>query len=492
MTNFADAFRNASHLTETENGATALNTTGSKLVDLFATIGSLRDADQTRIERLFADAYAEDPLLATKIIFYARDIREGLGERETFRKLLAYAAKNHPEAVLPNLELIGLYGRWDDIYCLVGTPVEDIMWVGIKAQLYADIKSMTENEPVSLLAKWLKTADASSEKTRKLGIYTAKKLGLDVYYYKRILRSLRKYIKVTEGLMSTQKWDKIDYNAVPSKAMLNYRNAFAKHDEARFQDYISKLSTGETKINASTLYPYDLIEKYLRCGWFGGVLSDQMDPVVEAQWKALPDYVGEGVNAIVMADTSGSMNGRPMYTSIGLALYFAERNKGAYHNLWMSFSTNPNIHENMGETLHHRLASMDMHDWYGSTNLEKAFELILAIAVKNQSKPEEMPKALIIISDMEIDYACHGELFYDGMKAKYEHYGYTMPNIIFWNVNSRHDTYHIDYNRPNTQCFSGQSASTFKSVIANIGKTPYEAMLSVINSERYNLIIIQH
>lgn len=488
MTNFADAFRNASHLTETENGATALNTTGSKLVDLFATIGSLRDADKTRIERLFADAYAEDPLLATKIIFYARDIRGGLGERETFRKLLTYAAKNHPEAVIPNLAFIGLYGRWDDIYCLIGTPVEDAMWDVVKAQLYSDVKAMSENKPVSLLAKWLKTADASSDKTRKMGIYTAKKLGLNVYNYKRILRSLRKYIKVTEGLMSTQQWDQIDYNAVPSKAMLNYRNAFSKHDETRFQDYISKLSTGETKINASTLYPYDLIEKYVKCTGWSLSLSIHMDPVVEAQWKALPDYVGEEVNAIVMADTSGSMYGRPMYTSLGLALYFAEHNKGAYHNLWMSFSTNPNIHENKGETLYQRIASMDMHDWGQSTNLEKAFELILAIAVKNQSKPEEMPKALIIVSDMEIDYACHGELFYDGMKAKYEHYGYTMPNIIFWNVNSRNDTYHIDSNRPNTQCFSGQSASTFKSVIANIGKTPYEAMLSVINSERYEPI----
>ena len=491
MTTFADAFRNASHLTETENGATALNTTGSKLVDLFATIGALRNADKTRIERLFADAYAEDPLLATKILFYARDIREGLGEREVFRFLIEYAAKHHPEAVLPNLELIGLYGRWDDIYCLIGTPVEDAMWAVVKYQLSSDIKNMTENQSVSLLAKWLKTADASSDKTREMGIYTAKKLGYKVYNYKRILRSLRKYIKVTEGLMSTQQWDQIDYNAVPSKAMLNYRNAFTKHDETRFQDYISKLSTGEAKINASTLYPYDLIEKYIHLGgWYSG-LAKSMDPVVEAQWKALPDYVGEGVNAIVMADTSGSMtcsNGRPMYTSIGLALYFAERNTGAYHNLWMSFSTTPNIHENKGETLYQRIASMDMNDWSGSTNLEKAFDLILAIAVKNQSKPEEMPKALIIISDMEIDYACRGNLFYDGMKAKYEQYGYTMPNIIFWNVNSRHDTYHISSDIPNTQCFSGQSASTFKSVIANIGKTPYEAMLNVINSERYKLV----
>ena len=486
MNLFETAFRNASHLTETENGATALNTTGSKLVDLFATIGALRNADETRIERLFADAYAEDPLLATKIIFYARDIREGLGEREVPRKLLAYAAKNHPEAVLPNLELLGLYGRWDDIYCLIGTPVENAMWDVVKGQLYSDIKNMSENKPVSLLAKWLKTADASSEKTRKLGIYTAKKLGMKVYNYKRILRSLRKYIKVTEGLMSTQQWDQIDYNAVPSKAMLNYRNAFTKHDEIRFQDYISKLSTGETKINASTLYPYDLIEKYTN--GYGNRYMKPEDSVVEAQWNALPDYVGEGVNAIVMADTSGSMQGRPMCTSVGLALYFAERNKGAYHNLWMSFSTHPNIHEVKGETLYQKLTSMDLKDWGGSTNLQAAFDLILAIAIKSQCKPEDMPKALIIISDMEIDYACHGELFYDGMKYKYAQYGYTMPNIIFWNVESRNDTYHISSKIPNTQCFSGQAASTFKSVIANIGKTPYEAMCAVLNSERYEAV----
>ncbi len=491
MANFANAFRHASHLTETENGALALNTTGSKLVDFFATIGALRNADKTRIERLFADAYAEDPLLATKIIFYARDIRGGLGEREVFRFLIEYAAKHHPECIKPNLEFISLYGRWDDIYSLVDTPVEDDMWEMVKIQLNADILHMVNKEPVSLLAKWLKTADASSKNTRMLGIYTAKKLGYKVYHYKRIVRNLRKYIKVTESLMSTQQWDKIDYSAVPSKAMLNYRNAFSKHDEARFQEYLVKLSAGESKINASTLYPYDLIEKYLRFGLWDTASLTQMDPVVEAQWNALPDYVNDDVNAIVMADTSGSMkgsNGRPMCTSIGLALYFAEHNKGAYHNLWMSFSSQPNIHEVKGETLYQKLASMDREDWGQSTNIMAAFMLILAVALQAKAKPEEMPKALIIISDMEFDQANRGKFIYDDLRDIYHEHGYEVPNIIFWNVNSRNDTYHVNSDIPNTQCFSGQSASTFKNVIANIGKTPYEAMLNVINSDRYSPI----
>ncbi len=479
---FADAARKKGIFTRTENGAVAIDTTGSKLLDLFSTIGSLREADPDRIDRLFADAYAEDPLVATKIVFYARDIRGGLGERKTFRELIRYMAEFHPEALRPNLDLIGVYGRYDDLYSLIGTPLEEDMWAAMKARFEEDLKNYHADKAISLLAKWIKTADASSEKTRKLGILTAQKLGYPVYNFKRIVRSMRKRIGVIESLMSTGRWDEIDYPSVPSRAMLLYRRAFERHDGKRYTDFVNAAVNGEETIHSGTLYPYDLVEKV-----FAGV----DDKTVEAQWRQLPDYVGEGMNALVIADTSGSMDGRPLATSVGLALYFAERNKGAYRGMWMSFSLEPKIQLVKGGTLRQKIDGMDMDAWDMNTDLKAAFALVLNIALKNKVPPEDMPKSLIVISDMEIDYCGNKEwTFYEKMQKKFRKAGYEIPNIIFWNVNSRHDIFHADSTRQGVQLFSGQSASTFKQLMASVGMTPVEAMLSIINSERYAAISV--
>lgn len=480
MTNFANAARCDSHKTFTENGATAMNTTGDRRLDLFATIGALRGADEDRILRLFSEAYKVDPLFATKIAFYARDIRGGLGERKTFRTIIKYLAENHPEAIRPNLDLIGVYGRYDDLYTLIGTPVESDMWAAMKAQLTEDITNMQKGCATSLLAKWIKTADASSENTRRLGILTARKMGYSVYTFKRIVRDLRRHIGVVECLMSANKWDEIKYPEVPSRAMMIYRNAFLRHDSDRFSEFVNKAKAGEVKINSGTLYPYDIVEK---------VFSGNYDDTLEAQWRQLPDYVDGDVNALVIADVSGSMWGRPLATSVGLAIYFAERNRGAYHNLFMSFSERSEINEIRGETLAQKIKSVSNAYWGMNTNLKGAFEKVLEIAIENHVPEDEMPKALIVISDMEIDVcSSRSWLFYDAMEEEFEKYGYKIPNIIFWNVDSRNDVFHADSKRKGVQLFSGQSASTFSSVIRSIDMDPIEAMESVINSERYSPI----
>ena len=494
MTNtFATAMKNEAVWTRTENGAIAKKTSGDGLVDLFGTIGALRKADNLRIERLFEEAYKEDPLLATKILFYARDVREGLGERDTFRKLVNYISDTHPELIRNNINLIPFYGRWDDLYSLIGTGLEDAMWQYMRAQLVSDISNMEDGNTTSLLAKWIKTPDASSKKTRALGILTAKKLGYSVYDFKRILRKLRKCIDVTEVKMSANEaneWNQIIYSAVPSKAMTNYRHAFSRHDCERFGEYLSKVTKGEEKINASTLYPYDLIEKIFHFnGWTGGSIN--YDPVVEAQWKALPNYVEPGTNAIVIADTSGSMHGRPMNSALGLAIYFAERNTGAYHNLFMSFSNESTVHEIKGTTLAQKLQSIDMSDWGGSTNLYAAFKNVLNIATRNKIPQDEMVKSIVVISDMEINYCTDRSwTFYDQMRAEYAEAGYEIPNVIFWNVDSRNDVFHADADRKGVQLVSGQSASTFKQLVGAINMTPYELMMKVIGSERYQLVTI--
>lgn len=481
---FANAMKQENKFTRTENGAVALNTTSDARLDLFGTIGALREADENRITTLFSEAFAQDKLFATKIAFYARDIRCGLGERKTFRTIIRYMAEHHPEALRPNLDLIGVFGRYDDLYELIGTPLEDDMWKTMKNQFEEDLKNLNEGKAISLLAKWIKTADASSTETRKLGILTAQKLGYPVYNFKRIVRSMRKQIGVVESLMSAGKWNEIKYPEVPSRAMMIYRRAFAKHDPDGFSEFINKADKGEIKINASTLYPYDIVEKIL--------YGKENNKVLEAQWKALPDYVEQGTNALIMADVSGSMYGRPMATSIGLAIYFAERNTGAYHNLFMTFSANPQIVTLKGETLFQKVRNVNKADWGMNTNLKAAFEKVLDIAEKNNISQEQMPKAIVVISDMEIDRCGNKDWsFYDKMESKFRKAGYVIPNIIFWNVESRHDVFHADSTRKGVQLASGQSVTVFKQVLQNLGYNPIEAMENTINSERYNCITVE-
>ncbi len=492
MFTFAQAARHMAAFTRTENGAVALNSTSDARLDLFGVIGALRGADQTRIERLFSEAYRADPLFATKIAFYARDIRGGLGERETFRTIMRYMAQMHPEALRPNLDLIGVYGRYDDLYCLIGTPLEDEMWAAMKAQFEEDRRSLENGEAVSLLAKWIKTADASSAKTRELGILTARKLGYTVYEFKRIVRALRRRIGVIETLMTEGRWDEIRYPEVPSRAMMIYRNAFRRHDGERYAQFVQRAVTGEETIHAGTLYPYDIVEKAAPrlSSFFAGACLNE-DPALEAQWRQLPDYVEPGTNALVIADTSGSMCGRPMATSVGLAVYFAERNRGAYHNMFMSFSGTSRIQILRGETLAQKIDSINMNDWSGSTNLRAAFEHVLEIAIRNHVPQAEMPKSLIVISDMEIDYCGDRDwTFYEMMEEMYRMNGYTIPNIIFWNVNSRNDIFHADRNRRGVQLASGQSAAVFRQVMQTVGMNPVEAMEKIINSERYQAITV--
>lgn len=493
--NFAEAARREATYTRTENGAFALNTTGNSCLDLFSTIGALRSADDLRVESLFAEAYKQDPLTATRILFYARDIREGLGERKVFRTLIKYLANNHPEALRPNLELIGFYGRFDDLYSLIGTPLENDMWKAMRAQFIRDLDALDDGKSVSLLGKWIKTPDASSKETRKLGILTAQKLGFTVYDFKRHLRRLRKAADIVERHMTANEWDQIDYSAVPSRAMHIYGKAFERHDADRFNEFINKAVKGEVKINSSTLFPYDLIEKITdRFNY----RNPRQDNVVEAQWKALPNYVKEGTNVLIVADTSGSMSGRPMATSTGLAIYFAERNTGAFHNMWMSFSTDSKIQYLKGETLAQKLRNLDYSHWEGSTNLESAFQKILKIGIENHIAQEDMPKSIIVISDMEINTYSGGGwgrhnswTFYDTMEKRFADAGYQIPNVVFWNVNSRHDIFHADSTRRGLQLCSGQSITVFKQLLESIGFNPVEMMEKTINSERYEAIRIE-
>lgn len=493
--NFSEIIKENASRTYTENGAKAYNTTGDKLLDLFSTAGALRPRSTDEIREKFKLAFDENPLLATKLLFYTGNIRGGLGERRTFKTCLKWLALEHPEIVIKNIALIPEFNRWDSIFELMDTPAENAMWTFIVEAFTNDISNLTvakltNSEPhISLLAKWLPSENASSRKTQNLARKVISRLSISPKKYRQLLSTLRAQLKIVEKYMSAKEWNKINYSGVPSYAMKNYRNAFCRHDAERFGEFINSVKKGEKKINASTLFPYDIIHQYTNNqNW--GFSANNYDEVLEQQWKALPDYVKDGSEVLVMADTSGSMYGRPMETSVGLAIYFAQRNKGMYHNTFMTFSSEPQyFYIDEGLSLQSNINKIARSPWGMSTNLTGAMEKILQDAIVNNIKPEEMPKALVVISDMEIDHCARNSWDYsDALSQKFEEAGYKMPKLVFWNVESRNDTFLTK--GENTVLVSGQSPSTFRSVLKTIDMTAYEAMLEVLNDPMYDCVRI--
>lgn len=475
---FMDDLEIETSVTLTENGGRALSTTGDKLLNLFAVLGALRSRPTDVIDK-FDAAFRENADLATKMAFYGRDVRGGLGERAVGRLMLRELALLYPEVVVANLKNIVKFGRYDDLFVLFDTSVETDMIEFIKKQLVFDYKWMKSYQQVSLLAKWMPSINASSEHTKALAHRFVKAFNTTPREYRKTLSALRKYIDVTEVKMSANKWTDIDYKAVPSNAMSKYGNAFTRHDYVGFSRYMDAVKSGNVKINASTLYPYNVIE----------TMYGNRD-VAEAQWKALPNYVEEDNNFLIMADVSGSMTGRPMHTSVGLAIYFAERNHGAFANKFMTFTDIPQIVDVTGDDLFEKYCSVTNHVGY-NTNLEAAFDAILSTAVRTHCPQEDLPKALVIISDLEIDYWDGGSLtFTEDMRKRFVDAGYEMPKLVYWNVDSRKDTFLASKNDPNTILVSGQSTSTFKNLIRGIDLSAFEIMVQTLNDPRYDCVVV--
>ena len=408
-----------------------------------------------------------------------------LGERRTFRICLKWLAKNYPSIVEKNIELIPYYNRWDSLFELVDTSCEEAIWKLVSFYLEEDLKQMGCGKSCSLLAKWLPTETASSTKTRELAKRAIKNIGMTPRQYRKIVSSLREYIRVTERKMSLNEWETIDYSTVPSYAMARYNRAFKEHDEGRFSKYIEALNEGKTKVNASTLYPYDLVKNYM------GYSSDT-NLLAEQQWKALPNYIQGENNIIVMADVSDSMSGRPMETSVGLAIYFAERATSNYHNLYMTFSREPHfVYIKEGATLQEKVRQVQQTDIGYNTNLEKAFDYILNHALKNNVSNEEMPKALVVISDLEIDeyMSGWGLDFVNETKERFEDCGYSFPKLILWNVEARNDTFLSQ--SEDVINISGQSPTAFKSFLGALdGKTSWDIMIETLNDKMYKHVRI--
>lgn len=487
MSNFANAFGRMADMTKTENGGRAFSTTGSALLDLFANIGGMRNRDTSDVVSAWQAARKEDKELADNLILYARDIRNtGLGERKIGRALLKALGNADPQKVIRNFDTIVAAGRWDDLFIFVGNPaIENKMWDYVEEQFRADVKGVKLNQPISLLGKWMPSINTSSQETRKLARRACAHLGLTERTYRKSLSALRKHINIVERLMSAGEWDKIDFESVPSVAMSRYINTYNKRCQERFAEYKASLVKGEAKVNAATLYPYDIVMKALNGGGYYSKMT--LDAVDEAQWKALPNYVSGENEVVVMADVSGSMScdmNRPMATSIGLATYFAQRNKGAYHNMYLTFTSQPAfIHLKDEWSLAECLNYVKGHGVGYSTNLDAAFAAIYEVAVRTN----EAPKALVVISDMEIDGWYSGN-FCDSIASKWERKyaaaGLKAPKLILWNVESRGGRV-LAQQSERVGFVSGYGVGPFANLTSLIDKSAYEAMKEILSKPAF-------
>jgi hypothetical protein len=477
---FMNALSTEMNNTTTENGAKAYESTQNECLDLYGSIGACRN-DLTLAERLFFAAYEQHPETAVRILFYSRDIRgASQGERAVFRALMPKLAHKNPRIAARLVSLIPYYGRWDDLLCLENTPVWNEVLKTMETQLKTDMSS----EKTSLLAKWLPSINASSKDSKRLGRLIAAHMGWSERQYRKNLSSLRAKIKIVETPMCAKEWSVIDYEHLPSRAAFMYRNAFKKHDETRYSDYLSRVEKGEAKINAGTLYPYDIVNKYL----YKGAHDDK---TLELQWNALPNYMEDlEFNGLVVADVSGSMTwegGMPLAVSISLAMYIAERNPSEiWKNKFLTFSSAPKLQTILCNNIEEKIRYLRQAEWGTNTDLIAVFDTILKAATENNVAAKDMPQKLIIVSDMQFDVACRSNkrTNFEQIQKMYRKSGYEMPQLIFWNVNASANV-PIQADDTGTALVSGCSPAILKSVLSGEIVSPVDVMMDSLYVERY-------
>ena len=478
MNKLIESIENQQNYTTTENGAATLKSSLKYTVDFFGLCGALRSRTDADVISLFSKAFSEDPLVSMKILFYARNIRGGAGERKTFRTIFNWLSKEYPQVAIKNLHNVVEFGRWDDLYCTRGTN----LWNTHVLPLI-QIEWFKPGVP-SLMYKWLASENASSKETKKIATEIRTFLGVSPRTYRKTLSEKRAQLDIVERKMCSNNWDQINYKGVPSKAALNYKDAFEKHDEVRYQQFIADVKSGKTTINAGTLYPYDIVEK---C--FVGDDSSTLDVL----WSSLPDYTnGDATNGIVVADVSGSMSGRPMAVSISLAMYISERNNGAFKDYFITFSETPTLQKVVGNNIREKVRNLQSADWGLSTNLESVFDLILDSAVENSIPASEMPAKLYIVSDMEFNAALkHPNLtLFQNIDAAYKAAGYQRPELVFWNVNAKNLQSPIRFDEKGTCLVSGCSPSILTSLLAGEIISAEQVMLDTINVVRYSVVTV--
>ncbi len=453
----------------TENGMPTHSTSSNYILDMFFKMGGSRGMSEADIINMFERALNENSLLTTKALFYNRDIREGQGERRSFRVMFRHLCNYHTDIAKRNLHLVPVFGRWDDLLVSYDTPV----WEYTSDLILSALKSGDK-----LCAKWMPRENKKNGNIAKDLAYI---WGLSPKKYRTLLSG---NTEVVESLMCSGVWELIDYNKVPSVAISKYRGAFYKHDDIGFPVWIESLSKPESgnKIHAGAIFPHDIVAKIMD---YRNSLSDRN--MLNEQWKALPDFVKDGTSFIPVCDVSGSMNGIPMAVSIALGIYLSERNKSIFKNGFITFSGRPTLQILSGD-LFSRVSQLSRSQWEMNTNLEAVFNLILKKAIENHLEDSDLPKNILILSDMQFD-ACtknNDDSVMDMIKRKYNRYGYTVPGVIFWNLRTSSGV-PVKSTESGVALVSGFSPSVMTNILGG-EFTPMSIMLKTLNSERYNIV----
>lgn len=486
---------------ETENGAIGYKSTGNMLVDLNFSIPEMRGMDANAIIDQKLSKYvinamvgAENPWnsLFLKWLFYVRDIRGGLGERHIFGSIMSYIAENYPEHIEHLIKFIPEYGRWDDLLPLLRTRLKRPVMELMLEQLMEDQRNRVEGKPVSLLAKWMPSLNSHNSENRRLAMKICDEWHWSYKIYRKTLRVLRDYIDIVESKMSRDQWDKIKYEAVPSKANIVYSDAFARHDPERRAEYLSQVESGEKKINASTLFPHEIVHK----------LIYSHDRAAEVLWKALPN-IDVGSNTIVVRDGSGSMTNNyipkssidVLTVATALSIYFAERLRGPYKDKFITFSERPEmVTLNPLDNLYNKIRTCNENRDVANTNIEAVFSLLLTTALSNHVEQKDMIDNILLISDMEFDGHVEDSTgskdlkpLFERISEQWNNCGYKLPRIIFWNVASRSGAIPMVKSDLGVVLVSGYSINIIKAIMA--GKAdPWETLKSQLMSERYKQI----
>jgi len=488
---FLEDLRKEENLTYTENGALTNRSTNSYCLDLFATIGALRNAEDNEIISRFIKAYTEDNNMAMKILFFARDIRGGLGERRVFRSIWKWLSVHESDSARKNITNVPEYGRFDDLLSLLDGPCEKEMLFFIKEQLEKDLSALKTGESVSLLAKWLPSVNTSNKDSVKTAKKLAKALGFSDVEYRKVLVSLRAEIKLMENYLREKDYS-FSYEKQPSKALYKYRLAFLRNDKERYSAFLDKAEENPSVMNTGTLTPYDIVAPIINKDKERVAISKWDRRSMDITWKALPDYTG-AENALAVVDGSASMYCGFEYTPAAVAqslgIYFAEHNKGCFHNYFITFSENPILVEVKGKDIVEKLRYCMSFNECANTDLQRTFDLILKTAIQNKAKQEDIPEKLYIISDMEFDYcANHAEMTnFEYAKKEFARHGYRLPQIVFWNVNSINQQQPVTQNEQGVALVSGASPQIFSMLSEGI-LDPYSFMLETLSAKRYERI----
>ena len=492
MNTFADAVVATANAPQrgyarTDNGMRTLQSTLNANLDLFGSIK--RGANVTQ---LFEKAFRENPDVAMRVAQYARDIRGGQGERKLFRDILKHLELAHPDTLIESrlLENVAEIGRFDDLFIFDNYEV--------KQKAYAIVaKALSEEN--GLAAKWCPRKGPVAAELRNF-------LGLTPKRYRKLLVKLT---NVVETKMCAREFDSINFSHVPSVAMSRYMTAFHRNAPEAFAAYKEALKKGDpkvAKVNASAVYPYDVVRMLggahssPNSGGYGSYYRDvdyyqHVDTTVaNAMWEALPDYMNDE-SILPIVDTSGSMGIKvggsqvsALDVAVSLGLYTSGKNKGAFKDLVMTFSSSPTL-EKISGTLSQRLNKMAKLHWEMGTNLHAAFDLLLQTALNGGVAEADMPKMLLIFSDMQFNSCVRfDDTALQMIRRKYEAAGYQMPAVVFWNLNATGDRQPVRFNEKGVVLVSGFSPSTMKAILAaDLDKfSPEAIMLQTVNVPRYD------